>query len=41
MEQLYFIEECKMDWEPLYCLNRRYQYYGRLLSQGQMVKNGS
>jgi IS1 family transposase/transposase-like protein len=41
MEQRYFIEECEMDWESLYCPKRRCQYYGRPFSQGQMVKNGS
>ena len=41
MEQRYFIEEYKMDWEPLYCPNRRYRYYERPFSQGQMAKNGS
>lgn len=30
-----------MDWESLYCLNRRCRYYGRPFFQGQLVKNGS
>ena len=41
MEQRYFIEECEMDWESLYCPNRRCRYYGRRFSQGHMVTNGS
>jgi len=30
-----------MDWESLYCPNRRCRYYGIPFYQGQMVKNGS
>jgi transposase-like protein len=30
-----------MDWESLYCPNRRCRYYGRPFLQGQLVKNGS
>jgi IS1 family transposase/transposase-like protein len=41
MEQYRFIEEDKMDWETLYCPNRRCRYYGIPFYQGQMVKNGS
>ena len=41
MDRYYFIEECKMDWESLYCPNRRCRYYGQPFHQGQMVKNGS
>src|SRR5262249_8246604 len=37
----FFIEECEMDWESLYCPNRRCRYYGRPFSQGPMVTNGS
>jgi hypothetical protein len=29
-----------MDWESLYCPNRRCRYYGRPFLQGQLVKNG-
>jgi len=30
-----------MDWESLYCPNRRCRYSGRPFLQGQLVKNGS
>ena len=30
-----------MDWESLYCPNRRCRYYGKPFSEGHMVKNGS
>jgi len=30
-----------MDWESLYCPNRRCRYYGRSFLQGLLVKNGS
>lgn len=30
-----------MDWETLYCPNRRCRYYGMPFAQGQLVKNGS
>jgi hypothetical protein len=30
-----------MDWESLYCPNRRCRYYGRPFLQGQLVKHGS
>jgi len=30
-----------MEWETLYCPNKRCQYYGRPFQQGTMVKNGS
>ena len=30
-----------MDWETLYCPNKRCKYYGIPLRQGKMVKNGS
>jgi hypothetical protein len=30
-----------MDWESLYCPNRRCWYYGRPFLQGHLVKNGS
>ena len=30
-----------MDWESLYCPNRRCRYYGRPFLQGLLVKNGS
>jgi hypothetical protein len=30
-----------MDWESLYCPNRRCRYYGRPFLQGQLVKQGS
>lgn len=30
-----------MDWESLYCPNRRCRYYGYPFSQGQLIKNGS
>jgi IS1 family transposase/transposase-like protein len=30
-----------MDWESLYCPNRRCRYYGYPFSQGQLVRNGS
>jgi transposase-like protein len=40
MEQRSFIEECEMDWESLYCPNRRCRSYGCPFSQGQLVKNG-
>ena len=29
-----------MDWESLYCPNRRCRYYGRPFLQGQLVKHG-
>jgi hypothetical protein len=41
MEQCYFIEEGGMDWESLYCPNRRCGYYGYPFSQGHLIKNGS
>lgn len=30
-----------MDWETLYCPNRRCQYYGKPFNKGLLVKNGS
>ncbi len=30
-----------MDWETLYCPNKRYRYYGLPFRQGRLVKNGS
>ena len=30
-----------MDWETLYCPNKRCKYYGIAFRQGRMVKNGS
>jgi transposase-like protein/IS1 family transposase len=35
------IEGVKMDWETLYCPNRRCRYYGIPFYQGWMVKNGT
>jgi IS1 family transposase/transposase-like protein len=35
------IEGTKMDWETLYCPNKRCRYYGIPFRQGKMVKNGS
>lgn len=41
MKYRYFLEECAMDWESLYCPNRHCRYYGRPFLQGLLVKNGS
>ena len=41
MKERSFLEECEMDWESLYCPNRRCQYYGRPFFQGRLVKYGS
>jgi len=34
-------EDTKMEWETLYCPNKRCRYYGLPFQQGTMVKNGS
>jgi hypothetical protein len=41
MEHDSLIEEQEMDWETLYCPNRRCRYYGLPLGEGRLVKNGS
>lgn len=41
MEQRDFIEACDMDWESLYCPNRRGRCYGHPFAQGQLAKHGS
>jgi transposase-like protein len=35
------IEGTKMDWETLYCPNKRCRYYSIPFRQGKMVKNGT